>query len=87
MADRIHTNNNYTGVGMIEVVNEPVQDTSQTATMISEFYPKAYDRIRAAEDAAGVASEGQLHIQMMVGPSTQTEMPLGALVRIWLTDV
>ena len=58
------------GVGMMEVVNEPVQDTSRTATMISELYPKAYDRKRAAEDAIGVASEGQLHIQMMLGPTT-----------------
>ena len=69
MTDRIHTNNNYTGVGMIEVANEPAQDTSQTATMISDFYPRAYDRIRAAEEAAGVAPESRLHIQYMVRPS------------------
>lgn len=68
MTDRIHMNANYTGVGMIEVANEPVQDTSQTATMRSDFYPRAYDRIRAAEDAAGVPAESQLHIQYMVRP-------------------
>ena len=57
MTDRIHTNN-YTGVGMIEVANEPMQDTSQTATVVSEFYPRAYDRIRAADEDVGVVSEG-----------------------------
>ena len=54
---------------MMEVVNETVQDILKTATLISEFYPKAYDWIRAAEDAIEVASEAQLHIHIMVGPT------------------
>ena len=69
MTDRIHFNDNYTGVGMIEVVNEPLQDTSRTGTLISDFYPTAYERIRGAEDGIGVAPESQLHIQYMVWTS------------------
>lgn len=39
MTKRIHTNGNYTNVGMLEILNEPLQDTSRTQTMISEYYP------------------------------------------------
>ena len=66
MTERIHSNDNYTGVGIIEVLNEPVQDTSMTRTMISDYYPTAYKTIRDAEDAAGVEVGLWVHIQMMV---------------------
>ena len=65
MTTRIHTNGNYTSVGMLEVLNEPLQGSSQTETMISEYYPKAYSTIRDAEDAANVATSDRLTIQMM----------------------
>lgn len=66
MTERIHSNDNYTGVGIIEVLNEPVQDTSKTRTMISDYYPTANKTIRDAEDAAGVELGRRVHIQMMV---------------------
>lgn len=65
MTTRIHTNGNYTNVGMLEVVNEPLQGSSLTRSMISEYYPKAYSTIRAAEDAAKVAVSDRLTVQMM----------------------
>lgn len=69
MTERIHSNDNYTGVGIIEVLNEPVQDTSITSTMISDYYPTAYKVIRDAEDGAGVEVGNRIHVQMMVRSS------------------
>ncbi|KAL8823763.1 MAG: hypothetical protein Q9191_005568, partial [Dirinaria sp. TL-2023a] len=57
---RIHSNGNYTNVGMLEVLNEPLQGSSLTESMISEYYPKAYRTIRDAEDAAKVAAGDRL---------------------------
>jgi aryl-phospho-beta-D-glucosidase BglC (GH1 family) len=39
----IHTNNNFRNVGMIEVVNEPVQDANYVSSMRSDYYPNAYN--------------------------------------------
>ena len=67
MTNMIHTNNNFRNVGMIEVLNEPLQNTpGTTGSMLSEFYPTAWQKIRSAEDALGVAGNNRLHIQMMV---------------------
>ncbi|MCJ1483362.1 hypothetical protein MMC06_003529 [Schaereria dolodes] len=65
MTNIIHTNNAYRNVGMLEVVNEPVQNPSTVATMLQDYYPTAWSRIRAAEAALNVGSNNLLHIQMM----------------------
>ena len=67
MTNLIHTNNNYRNVGMLEVVNEPEQSqNSDTDSMRQQYYPTAWQRIRAAEDALEIAGQDRLHIQMMV---------------------
>ncbi|KAK0512328.1 hypothetical protein JMJ35_005456 [Cladonia borealis] len=66
MTNIIHTNNNYRNVGMLEVVNEPEQgQDSDTNSMRQQYYPTAWQRIRAAEDALEIAGQNRLHIQMM----------------------
>ena len=67
MTHIIHTNNNYRNVGMLEVLNEPVQGgNSQTDSMRQTYYPTAWARIRAAEAALNISPNNRLHIQMMV---------------------
>jgi len=52
----------YKGVGMIEVVNEPISGES---TLISEYYPNALAAVRNVETALGIAEADKLNIQMM----------------------
>ena len=66
MTTRIHTNGNYTNVGMLEILNEPLQRSSQTETLIPEYYTKAYSTIRDAEATANVAAGDALTVQAMV---------------------
>ena len=80
MANRIHTNEAYFNVGMLEVMNEPVHSgeyPSEAADMIANFYPQAYQRIRDAEDAINFADGDRLHIQFMV----LTPLPLPPFCR------
>jgi predicted RNA-binding protein with PUA-like domain len=42
MATNIHSNNNFRNVGMLEIVNEPVQDSTQVGDMRSSYYPDAF---------------------------------------------
>lgn len=68
MANIIHTNNNYRNVGMLEVVNEPVAtwtNAQDAASLISTFYPTAWNRIRAVENNLNIGAYDRLHIQMM----------------------
>ncbi|KAH8821332.1 putative endo-beta-1,6-glucanase [Xylogone sp. PMI_703] len=65
LARIVHTNNNYRNVGMIEIVNEPVQNANSVGAMRSYYYPKAFDAIRNVENSLGITSNNQLHIQMM----------------------
>jgi len=65
LANLIHTNNNFRNVGMIGIVNEPLQDTSTTPDLLSYYYPNAYSAIRSAESALGVSANNYLHIQAM----------------------
>ncbi|KAI4106808.1 MAG: hypothetical protein L6R37_002010 [Teloschistes peruensis] len=66
MTHIIHTNRNYRNVGMLEVVNEPQQGgNSNTDSMRRTYYPTAWKRIRAAEDALKISQNNRLHIQMM----------------------
>lgn len=62
MTNRIHTNTNYRGVGMLEVVNEPA---SGYPTLVSSYYPDAMNAIRNTESSLGVASGNELHVQFM----------------------
>lgn len=69
MTKRIHTNDNYTTVGMLEVLNEPVHVAkwkAEAADMIKNYYPNAFKRIQAMEGYLKVASADRLHIQFMV---------------------
>ncbi|KAF7925440.1 uncharacterized protein EAE97_010521 [Botrytis byssoidea] len=65
LTTNIHKNPAFRNVGMIGIVNEPIQDAGQAAGMISQFYPAAYKAIRAAEAAAGVQPNNFLHVQAM----------------------
>ncbi|KAG9240085.1 putative endo-beta-1,6-glucanase [Calycina marina] len=65
LTQNIHSNNNFRNVGMIGIVNEPVQIADTTATMRQTYYPNAFNAIRAAESAAGVSANNYLHIQAM----------------------
>ncbi|CAJ2505731.1 Uu.00g131250.m01.CDS01 [Anthostomella pinea] len=68
MTERVHTNSAYYNVGMIEVINEPVQSgsyPSEAADMIANYYPTAWSRIRAREDQLSVTDSNRVHIQMM----------------------
>ncbi|CAD6449029.1 fd732be6-2ce2-44fd-9039-4ab52b6fba1e [Sclerotinia trifoliorum] len=65
LATNIHQNNALRNVGMIGIVNEPVQDAGKAADMISTYYPAAYKAIRDAENALGVTSNNYLHVQAM----------------------
>ncbi|KAI9924927.1 hypothetical protein MW887_006333 [Aspergillus wentii] len=65
MTTTIHQNDKFRNVGMLEVVNEPVQNADKVKTMRTSYYPQAFDRIRAAEKNATVDKKDYLHIQMM----------------------
>ncbi|KAL2007894.1 hypothetical protein VTN00DRAFT_7876 [Thermoascus crustaceus] len=65
MTTNIHQNNAFRNVGMLEIVNEPIQNADQVSSMRTSYYPNAFKRIRAAEQALGITSNNQLHIQMM----------------------
>ena len=84
MTNIIHTNNNYRNVGMLEIVNEPEQgQDSDTNSMRQQYYPTAWQRIRAAEDALEIAGQNRLHIQMMVwhGRYRKERRPLTVIER------
>lgn len=71
MTNITHTNNNFRDVGMLEIVNEPTQDSSssEAQSLISEYYPTAWSTIRGVESQLGIAASNRVHIQMMVrGP-------------------
>ncbi|TVY58623.1 putative glucan endo-1,6-beta-glucosidase B [Lachnellula cervina] len=61
----IHSTNAFRNVGMISIVNEPVQNSGSIGTLLSSYYPNAYSAIRNAESAAGVSSNNYLHVETM----------------------
>lgn len=68
MTRHIHANDNYSTVGVLQVLNEPLrsdQSSSKAEDMIRNFYPQAYARIRDTEKSLGVADSDQLKIQYM----------------------
>ncbi len=42
MTKSIHQDNKFRNVGMIELVNEPLQDSEQTDSMRKDYYPDAW---------------------------------------------
>ena len=68
MTERIHTNPSYRNVGMLEVMNEPVQSwnyPAEAANMLQNYYPQALTRIRAVEQILAVFPWRELHVQYM----------------------
>jgi len=61
----IHTTTAFRNVGMLEIVNEPVQNQATVQTMLSSYYPDSFTTIRGVEADLGVTSNNFLHIQMM----------------------
>ncbi len=45
LTNLIHTNSSFRNVGMIGIVNEPIQNADTVATMRSSYYPAAYNVI------------------------------------------
>ncbi|KAJ6133668.1 glycoside hydrolase family 5 [Penicillium samsonianum] len=74
MTNRIHTNNAYRSVGMIEVLNEPVSRhdgggrypaPGEDPGLVQSYYPDALKAVRDAEASLGVANDRKLHVQFM----------------------
>ncbi|RJE19079.1 Glycoside hydrolase family 5 [Aspergillus sclerotialis] len=65
MTTNVHQNDAFRNVGMLEIVNEPLQDADQVSSMRTSYYPQAFDRIRAAEEQLNIDRNDYLHIQMM----------------------
>lgn len=67
MTELVHTDVAYSNVGMLEILNEPVRGSNpQTDSMNEQYYPTAWQRIRARENSLNVSIGIRLHIQMMV---------------------
>ncbi|KAM3468130.1 hypothetical protein MY5147_008237 [Beauveria neobassiana] len=75
MARRIHTNNAYRTVGMIEVLNEPVSGhdaagrypaPGEVPGLIQQYYPAALKAVRDVEAELGISDDAKkLHVQYM----------------------
>ncbi|EFX04331.1 endoglucanase 2 [Grosmannia clavigera kw1407] len=66
LVTEVHSNTEYRNVGMIELVNEPLQNTgSQTTSMRESYYKDAWDRVHSKEDSLGVTGNGQVHLLVM----------------------
>lgn len=75
MTQRIHSNNNYRTVGMIEVLNEPVSHhddggnrypaPGEDPGLIQTYYPAALKAVRDVESQMGVPDSKKLHVQFM----------------------
>ena len=67
MAQEVHndTTGSFSTVGMLEIVNEPAQGNSGDQSMLTQYYPQAQQRVRAAEQALNVPSNQQLTLFYM----------------------
>ncbi|CAG8979140.1 hypothetical protein HYALB_00000273 [Hymenoscyphus albidus] len=65
LSEVVHTRGAFRNVGMIELVNEPIQNTGATPGLLDNYYPNAYAEIRAREAKLGISSNNLLHIQAM----------------------
>ena len=79
MAKIIHTDSAFWSVGALEVVNEPIGGVS---SLVNDFYPNAWKRIRTAEAALGTTQANLLHIQMM-NEKWGSGNPNQALTDLW----
>ncbi|RGP67348.1 hypothetical protein FSPOR_6108 [Fusarium sporotrichioides] len=94
MTDRIHTNPDYSTVGMIEVLNEPVSRhdggnrypaPGQDPGLIEKYYPAALKAVRDKEASLQVSNDKKLHVQFMSSkwdsgdPRTQSSIANDAL--------
>ena len=64
----IHTDGRFRNVGMLGVMNEPVhtwESAAMAASLVADFYPGAWKRIRAVEDRLNIGAHDRLHVQMM----------------------
>jgi glucan endo-1,6-beta-glucosidase len=43
LTNLIHTTSAFRNVGMIGIVNEPIQNSGTVATMLTDYYPAAYN--------------------------------------------
>ncbi|KAF4341403.1 murein transglycosylase [Fusarium beomiforme] len=65
MTDIIHTKKGYRNVGILELVNEPLNWDKAIDSLRKTYYPKAYSAIHKVEHKLKVTSKNRLHIQMM----------------------
>ncbi|KAG0649332.1 hypothetical protein D0Z07_4138, partial [Hyphodiscus hymeniophilus] len=66
LANLTYTVNEFRNVGMIGIVNEPLQNTTnQTLSMRDIYYPEAYAAIRNVESSLNITQNNSLHIQVM----------------------
>lgn len=74
MTNRIHSNDAYSTVGMLEVLNEPVSKhdadnrypaPGEDPGLVQTYYPGALKAIRDAEAALNIGSDKALHVQFM----------------------
>lgn len=65
MTQLIHTKNEFRGVGMLEILNEPLNWDGAVESVRKTFYVNAYNAIRKVEANLGVAKDRQVHVQLM----------------------
>lgn len=74
MTRRIHTNDAYRSVGMIEVLNEPVSGHDEKGRypapgevpgLVQKYYPGALKAVRDVESELKVPDDKKLHVQFM----------------------
>ncbi|EWZ34672.1 murein transglycosylase [Fusarium oxysporum Fo47] len=65
MTDIIHTKKEYHDVGMLGLVNEPLNWDKAVDSLRKTYYPKPCSAIRKVEDNLKVTSNNRLHIHMM----------------------
>jgi hypothetical protein len=51
MTTTIHQNTHFRNVGMLELVNEPLQNAGQVASMRTSYYPDAFNVRRLSRAA------------------------------------
>ncbi|KAJ5618135.1 hypothetical protein N7537_003249 [Penicillium hordei] len=65
MVELVYQTDEMRNVGMLEIVNEPARNEEMGSSMRSKYYPKAVERIRAAEKKLSIDANDYLHIQAM----------------------
>ena len=66
LVEKVHTTDAFRNVGMIEIVNEPLQNIGDdTTSMRTSYYKNAWDRVHSKEDAIGVHGDAQVHLSVM----------------------